>query len=38
MEFADSDLYPLFRLILDKNEELKPKQILQAEIDNWYEK
>ncbi len=38
MEFADSDLYPLFQLILDKNKELKPKKILKAEADNWYEK
>lgn len=38
MEFADSDLYPLFQLILDKNKELKPKKILKAEVDNWYEK
>lgn len=38
MGFADSDLYPLFQLILDKNKELKPKKILNAKVDNWYEK
>ncbi len=38
MEFEDSDLYPLFQLILYKNKELKPKKILKAEADNWYEK
>ena len=38
MEFGDSDLYPLFQLILDKNRELKPKKMFKTEVDNWYEK
>ena len=39
MEFKNSDLYPLFRLILEKHKDLKPKKVLGATIEgSWYEK
>lgn len=38
MKFSNSDLYPLFQIILEKNQELKPKKILKTEVEGWYEK
>ena len=37
MEFKDTDLFPLYTLILQNNVSLKPKKILDADVEGWYE-
>lgn len=37
MKFKDSDLFPLYTLILQKNVSLKPKKVLDADVEGWYE-